>query len=121
MSEMEIIPTTKTDPAVIDFLMHYGDLFLGKEIWMANCARSVQFSLVGYAVGGAFLGVAYWDFFYHLVAVCVLLKILIHKVESDETISQTDIGRWFQFSESFPKQKEVCISTPQEKIARRMV
>ena len=27
---LEIIPTTETDPAVIDFLMHYGDLFLGK-------------------------------------------------------------------------------------------
>ncbi|MFH1004175.1 MAG: 3-hydroxyacyl-CoA dehydrogenase/enoyl-CoA hydratase family protein [Bacteroidota bacterium] len=27
---MEIIPTTKTSPDVIDFLMHYGDLYLGK-------------------------------------------------------------------------------------------
>jgi len=27
---LEIIPTTKTDPAVTKFLMHYGDLFLGK-------------------------------------------------------------------------------------------
>ncbi len=28
---LEIIPTEKTDNGVIDFLMHYGDLFLGKE------------------------------------------------------------------------------------------
>jgi len=27
---LEIIPAPKTDPAVIDFLMHYGDLYLGK-------------------------------------------------------------------------------------------
>ena len=27
---LEIIPTPKTDQAVVDFLMHYGDLFLGK-------------------------------------------------------------------------------------------
>ncbi len=27
---LEIIPSPKTDPEVIDFLMHYGDLFLGK-------------------------------------------------------------------------------------------
>ena len=27
---LEIIPTSKTDPAVMKFLMHYGDLFLGK-------------------------------------------------------------------------------------------
>jgi len=28
---LEIIPTPETDKEVIDFLMHYGDLFLGKE------------------------------------------------------------------------------------------
>lgn len=27
---LEIIPTAKTDKAVVDFLMHYGDLYLGK-------------------------------------------------------------------------------------------
>ncbi|MBS0029362.1 3-hydroxyacyl-CoA dehydrogenase/enoyl-CoA hydratase family protein [Chitinophaga sp. 22321] len=27
---LEVIPTPHTDPAVIDFLMHYGDLYLGK-------------------------------------------------------------------------------------------
>jgi 3-hydroxyacyl-CoA dehydrogenase len=27
---LEIIPTAKTDPAIIKFLMHYGDLYLGK-------------------------------------------------------------------------------------------
>jgi len=27
---LEIIPTPHTDPAVVDFLMHYGDLYLGK-------------------------------------------------------------------------------------------
>ncbi|MCR9249026.1 MAG: 3-hydroxyacyl-CoA dehydrogenase NAD-binding domain-containing protein [bacterium] len=28
---LEIIPTEKTDPEVVDFFMHYGDLYLGKE------------------------------------------------------------------------------------------
>jgi 3-hydroxyacyl-CoA dehydrogenase len=28
---LEIIPGPSTDPAIIDFLMHYGDLYLGKE------------------------------------------------------------------------------------------
>lgn len=28
---LEIIPTQKTDPEITEFLMHYGDLFLGKE------------------------------------------------------------------------------------------
>jgi 3-hydroxyacyl-CoA dehydrogenase len=31
MRLLEIIPTEKTDAAIVDFLMHYGDLFLGKE------------------------------------------------------------------------------------------
>ena len=30
---LEIIPTPFTDPEVVDFLMHYGDLYLGKN----NC------------------------------------------------------------------------------------
>ena len=28
---LEVIPTTETSPEVVDFLMHYGDLFLGKQ------------------------------------------------------------------------------------------
>src|ERR1051325_9653476 len=30
LKSLEIIPTPKTSPGVVDFLMHYGDLFLGK-------------------------------------------------------------------------------------------
>lgn len=33
---LEIIPTPFTDPAVVDFLMHYGDLFLGKTTVLAK-------------------------------------------------------------------------------------
>lgn len=28
---LEVIPTQKTDPEIVDFFMHYGDLYLGKE------------------------------------------------------------------------------------------
>lgn len=31
MRLLEIIPTPDTDPGVVDFLMHYGDVYLGKE------------------------------------------------------------------------------------------
>ncbi len=31
MRLFEVIPTEETDPAVIDFFMHYGDVFLGKQ------------------------------------------------------------------------------------------
>jgi 3-hydroxyacyl-CoA dehydrogenase len=33
---LEIIPTPHTDPAVVDFLMHYGDVFLGKTTVLAK-------------------------------------------------------------------------------------
>jgi 3-hydroxyacyl-CoA dehydrogenase len=33
---LEIIPTTHTDPSVVDFLMHYGDLILGKTTVLAK-------------------------------------------------------------------------------------
>src|SRR5688500_86837 len=33
---LEIIPTKDTDSAVVDFLMHYGDLYLGKTTVLAN-------------------------------------------------------------------------------------
>ncbi|GAB2462884.1 3-hydroxyacyl-CoA dehydrogenase [Hymenobacter qilianensis] len=33
---LEIIPTSATDPAVVDFLVHYGDLYLGKTTVLAK-------------------------------------------------------------------------------------
>ena len=33
---LEVIPTPDTDPAVVDFLMHYGDLILGKTTVLAK-------------------------------------------------------------------------------------
>ena len=33
---LEIIPTKDTDPAIVDFLMHYGDLYLGKTTVLAK-------------------------------------------------------------------------------------
>lgn len=43
--------------------------------WIADLASMVQVSLVGYAASGAFLGLAYFDFYYHLIALVVLLKL----------------------------------------------
>jgi putative inorganic carbon (HCO3(-)) transporter len=45
--------------------------------WMQPYARAIQISLLGYAVGGSSLGVAYWDIFYHLIAMSVLLKVML--------------------------------------------
>lgn len=43
----------------------------GKK-WAVDLAASAQVSLVGYAVGGAFLGLAYFDLPYHILVIIVL-------------------------------------------------
>lgn len=43
--------------------------------WVADLAAMVQVSLVGYASAGAFLGLAYFDYYYTLIAVVVVCKV----------------------------------------------
>jgi probable O-glycosylation ligase (exosortase A-associated) len=40
--------------------------------WAADLAAMIQVSLVGYAAGGAFLGMSYWDLPYHLMIIVLL-------------------------------------------------
>lgn len=45
--------------------------------WAQDLAAMLQVSLLGYASAGAFLGLAYFDYFYHLVAIAVVLADLV--------------------------------------------
>lgn len=47
--------------------------------WVADLARMIQVSLVGYAVGGAFLNLAYYDVPYNLLVILVLTRSLVEK------------------------------------------
>ena len=47
--------------------------------WAFDLAQMIQASLVGYAVGGAFLNLAYYDVPYDLLAALVLTRILVEK------------------------------------------
>ncbi len=48
-----------------------------EDKWAYDLASMIQVSIIGYAVGGAFLGLAYFDLFYHLIVLLVLtLRIL---------------------------------------------
>lgn len=40
--------------------------------WIADLAPMVQVSLIGYYVSGAFLGLAYFDYYYDLIAVTII-------------------------------------------------
>lgn len=47
--------------------------------WASDLAAMIQVSLVGYATGGAFLGLAYFDLPYHLLVIIVLVKRILQK------------------------------------------
>jgi putative inorganic carbon (hco3(-)) transporter len=57
--------------------------------WAKDLAAMIQVSLMGYAVGGAFLGLAYFDVPYLLVAFVVLLKLVVHESLKAETNPST--------------------------------
>jgi len=48
-------------------------------VWASDLSSMIQVSLAGYAACGAFLGLAYFDFFYHLVALMVMLKVVVDR------------------------------------------
>jgi probable O-glycosylation ligase (exosortase A-associated) len=52
--------------------------------WAKDYAVMLRLSLVSYAVGGAFLGLAYFDLYYDIVAGVVLLKILVQRELTQE-------------------------------------
>ena len=45
--------------------------------WIRNLCRMIQVSLVGYAVGGAFLSLAYFDLPYYLLVLVVISKVWV--------------------------------------------
>ena len=47
--------------------------------WASDLARMVQVSLVGYAVGGAFLNLAYYDVPYNLLVALVVTRLLVER------------------------------------------
>ncbi len=45
--------------------------------WAGDLAAMLQVSLVAYATSGAFLGLAYFDLYYHLVAMAVMVNVFV--------------------------------------------
>lgn len=45
--------------------------------WARDLSAMVQVSLVGYMSAGAFLGLQYFDLFYHLVAIVVMTRVVV--------------------------------------------
>jgi len=51
--------------------------------WMRDLASMIHVSLIGYAASGAFLGLAYFDFYYTLLAVLTSLYCLLKKYQQE--------------------------------------
>jgi probable O-glycosylation ligase (exosortase A-associated) len=47
--------------------------------WINELARMLQVSLIGYAVSGAFLGLAYFNYYYALLAIVVGMQVVLEK------------------------------------------
>ena len=62
-----------------------------KVKWAGDLSAMVQVSLVGYAVGGAFLGLAYFDLPFHLMAILVLANYIAKKELAEPTNNNVDL------------------------------
>lgn len=58
--------------------------------WVSDLAAMIQVGLIGYYVSGAFLGLAYFDLYYDLVAVTIILAKLAQQAASQT--SETNIS-----------------------------
>jgi len=47
--------------------------------WAADFAAMSQVSLIGYMVGGAFLSLAYYDYFYYVMAALVATQRIVNR------------------------------------------
>lgn len=61
--------------------------------WAADLAAMIQVSLVGYAAGGAFLGMSYFDLPYHLMIILVLTAKFAGVLKSEPAPAVTFVTR----------------------------
>ena len=59
--------------------------------WLVAYAKMLLASLFAYAISGAFLGFAYFDLFYQMVATTIILKFLAEKEMTEEAVEGTDL------------------------------
>jgi probable O-glycosylation ligase (exosortase A-associated) len=55
--------------------------------WARNLAAMIQVSLIGYAVSGAFLGLAYFDLVYHLIVIVVVTRACVEQALRARTMA----------------------------------
>ena len=58
--------------------------------WVAGYSHMFEIGLVGYVVSGAFLGRAYFDLYYELLACVVIMNIIVARTIADEKLTAED-------------------------------
>ena len=60
-----------------------------EQKWAGDLASMLQVSLLGYGVSGAFLGLAYFDYYYHLIAITLITWNLARQAPKASTVPST--------------------------------
>lgn len=58
--------------------------------WANTLSRNIYVSLIAYATGGAFLGLAYYDLYYHLIAIILLTQQIVLKELASPSTNNSD-------------------------------
>lgn len=61
--------------------------------WASLLSKMVYVSLIAYAVGGAFLSLAYFDLPYHLMAILILTNLIVDRALKEPIESKIKIGK----------------------------
>jgi len=61
--------------------------------WIRDLAEMLQYSIVAYMLGGAFLGLAYFDLFYYLVISAILLEFIAQREAAVERVRAKSAAR----------------------------
>lgn len=71
---------------------HIRKLTRGKENlkWAFDLASMAQASLVGYAVAGSFVGMAYFDLYYHIICIVVLTRQAVDESLKNELAGEAE-------------------------------
>lgn len=56
--------------------------------WAENLSRMIIVSLCSYAIGGAFLGLAYFDLYWHFIAMIIIIRMIIRAPPENEDFSE---------------------------------
>jgi putative inorganic carbon (hco3(-)) transporter len=59
-----------------------------ENTWASELAKSIQISLIGFAVGGAFVNIGYWElFYYELIVLMVVHRLVTSRLSPQRSVT----------------------------------